>query len=131
MKIIVCFLLILINYSVFSRELKQFDKFWAVLTTVESSNNPKAIGDGGKAIGIAQIHKIYWQDSGIPGEYEQCFDINYSKRVVYAYLLKYSKTDNFEEWARIHNGGPTGNKKQSTINYWRKFKKIFLTLNNK
>lgn len=123
------------NLIGFGRELSNFNQFWEVLTQLESSNNPKAVGDNGLAIGIAQIHRVYWQDSGVPGKYEQCFDINYSKKIVYAYLLRYSKTDNFEEWARLHNGGcnwkkKKGQAKKNLDSYWAKFSVIMFNERN-
>lgn len=129
-KLILILFIFSFNLVVLGRELPDFDRFWVVLTKLESSNNPKAIGDGGKAIGIAQIHKIYFIDAQKNNEflqkysYSNCFDAEISKLVVKAYIVRYSKTDDFQEWARIHNGGPLGNKKQSTIKYWLKFKKM-------
>lgn len=114
-------------YACFGRELNDFDKFWPILTQLESSNNPKAVGDGGKAIGIAQIHEIYFLDAQKYDKnlrkykYSDCFNPEISKLVVISYLSKYCKSNSFEEWARIHNGGPLGNNKQSTIKYWKKF----------
>lgn len=121
-KYLIILFLFSLNNSIFARELKEFDKFWSVLTKLESNNNEKSVGDGGKAIGIAQIHYVYWLDSGVKGKYTQCFDKNYSKKVVYSYLLKYSKTDDFEEWTRLHNSGPGWrSKKKLTDNYYKKF----------
>ena len=39
------------------------DKLLPALALVESRNDPKAVGDGGDAIGIYQIHQSYWQDA--------------------------------------------------------------------
>jgi hypothetical protein len=84
-------------------------------------------GDNGKAIGPFQIHKAYWQDSGVRGSYSQCTNYDYSLKVVTAYLNRYApdavKSNDFEKLARIHNGGPQGHKKQATLGYWAKVKK--------
>ncbi len=106
-----------------------FGPFLKILSKLESSDNNRAIGDNGRAIGRYQIHKIYWSDAikydkSIGGKYEDCFNKEYSERIIKSYLLKYCKKFTFEEMARIHNGGPNGYKKQATIKYWARFLKI-------
>ena len=95
---------------------------------VESGGNDNCEdGDGGRAIGPFQIHRGYWIDSRIPGDYEDCRDRDYSERVVTAYMKRWCP----EAWqsrsprsveiiARIHNGGPRGHLKKSTEPYARK-----------
>lgn len=86
-----------------------------------------------KAIGPYQIWKIYWKDAlefdpTIGGKYEDCFDRQYSERVVIAYMKRYAtekrlgRTPRYEDMARIHNGGPNGHKKSATDKYWNKVK---------
>ena len=93
------------------------------------SNVPK--GDNGLARGPMQIHFKYWQDAiqydkTIGGTYADCDGYAYSVKVVTAYLNRYGKahitSGNYEALARIHNGGPSGYKNQSTVAYWRKYK---------
>lgn len=99
------------------------------IANVESNNNPNAIGDAGKAIGIYQIHRPYWQDAvdhdpSIGGEYKDCFNPEYARRVVIAYMDRYAPPNASDEiLARIHNGGPRGHKKSATLKYWSKVKK--------
>ena len=99
------------------------------LAWVESKNDPNAIGDGGAAIGIYQIHRVYWQDAvdfdkSLGGSYKDCFNPEYAKRVVRAYLKRYGSTNaTVEQLARIHNGGPKGYTKRATIKYWKKIQK--------
>jgi hypothetical protein len=99
------------------------------LVRVESKGDPKAIGDGGRAIGLLQIHRCYWQDAvefdkTLGGKYEDCFDPDYAKRVVRAYLRRYGTSDStLEQLARIHNGGPDGHKESATLKYWKKVKR--------
>ncbi len=84
-------------------------------------------GDGGRAIGPFQIHKIYWIDSAQPGEYQDCRRRAYAERVVEAYMLRYVP----EAWmagdaeiiARTHNGGPRGRFKRATDRYWERVSK--------
>lgn len=99
------------------------------IASVESNNNPNAIGDNGKAIGIYQIHRAYWQDAvdhdpSIGGEYKDCFNPEYARRIVIAYMDRYAPANASDETlARIHNGGPRGHKKSATLKYWSKVKK--------
>ena len=96
---------------------------------VESSGNDDAVGDNGKALGCLQIHKNYWIDSKIPGEHKDCFNRQYALQVFSSYMTRYAKeawTDpkkfDPEKIARIHNGGPTGYRKEATKKYWKKVK---------
>ncbi len=90
-----------------------------------------AIGDGGKALGPMQIHKVYWLDAVehdpslvANGEtYQSVRDRTYARRVVMAYWSRYAKSWTSEELARIHNGGPKGYAKRATLGYWAKVKK--------
>lgn len=134
-KIILIFSFFLVTFNGISRDLKDFDRFYSIISKLESNNNPKAIGDNGLAIGIAQIHKNYFIDAQkydknlINNSYLDCFRVDISKKIVYAYLLKYSKTNDFEEWCRLHNSGPDWkNKRELTNKYYQKFLKIQLTL---
>lgn len=101
---------------------------------VESSRRlGPIVGDDGNALGPFQIHKNYWKDSGIAGDYSQCADYNYSKRVVRAYLTRYGrefiKKNDLQALARIHNGGPHGHKNPNTLKYWTKVHHILLISN--
>jgi hypothetical protein len=108
---------------------------------VESRGDANAIGDGGKAVGAYQIHKIYVDDCNrilkLNGEskrvtYDDRFD-SYESRKITAYVTGYyanavwgdkphTPLQFMETAARIHNGGPTGYKKESTKAYWAKVK---------
>lgn len=88
-----------------------------------------AVGDGGKAIGPFQIHRCYWQDAidydpNIGGVYADCKSEEYARKVVSAYMRRYSpKGAGDEVMARIHNGGPSGHRKSATVKYWNKVRK--------
>lgn len=87
----------------------------------------KAVGDNGKAIGPFQIHYVYWKDAveydpSIGGKYSDCKNEEYARKVVVAYLSRYTPNWNPQTVARIHNGGPKGHKKSATIKYWNKVK---------
>ena len=93
---------------------------------VESSGDDAAIGDGGKAIGPYQIWRVYWLDaceydpSLKSRPYEACFEPEYARRVVIAYLSRYGAGKSAKDLARIHNGGPRGHRKSATLEYWDK-----------
>jgi hypothetical protein len=103
--------------------------FFRALHIVETSGRTGAIlGDNGRALGPLQIHRGYHADSRVSGDYARCADLDYSKRVVAAYLQRYAP----QAWdagdvvtlARIHNGGPRGASKPATINYANKVARL-------
>ena len=103
---------------------------------VESNNNPKAIGDNGKAFGILQIHKGYVNEVNnlykTNYKHKDMFCVKKSKEVTKKYLSYwgkvYAKTNNKqptkEVLSKIHNGGPKGYLKPETKGYWLKVKKV-------
>jgi len=84
----------------------------------------KATGDGNKAIGPFQIHRPYWEDSKVPGKYEDCREPEYARKVVQAYWKRYAAKAliavDVETLARIHNGGPDGARQECTLPFWSK-----------
>lgn len=95
---------------------------------VETGGRLGAIkGDNGRALGPLQIHRAYWIDSGVEGKYEDCASLDYSIKVLRAYMRRYAsaaiKANDLETIARIHNGGPRGYKKAATLGYWQKVRK--------
>lgn len=92
--------------------------------TSDMDNPPD--GDGGRSIGPYQIQRAYWQDSGVPGSYEDCRDAEYARRVVMAYWRRWvpEALENYdpEVLARTHNGGPRGATKAATEPYWERVK---------
>ena len=85
-------------------------------------------GDGGLARGPLQIHRVYWIDAQIMGRYEQVDSLRYATKTLVNYMLRYCPDalfrDDWETMARIHNGGPEGHKKASTLGYWRDVEKF-------
>ena len=115
-------------------------KLLNAIKSVESSGNASAIGDNGKAVGAYQLHKVYVDDvnnilknkgSKIRFTYSDRFNAHKSRVMTYIYLNHYGKVyerktgkkASLEVLARIHNGGPSGYKKQATLKYWHKVKK--------
>ena len=105
------------------------DSFFRALHIVETSGRTGPIlGDGGRALGPLQIHRAYHADARIGGDYARCADLDYSRRVVSAYLQRYAPqawaAGDVTTLARIHNGGPRGASKQATINYAAKVTRL-------
>ena len=95
-----------------------------------------ALGDGGKAFGPYQIWSPYWQDSRVKGSHAHCLNSKaYSEKVMQGYMFRYAPRElgrlmagkgtmaDVEKVSRIHNGGPKGWKRKSTLGYWAKIKR--------
>ena len=100
------------------------DSFWRALHLVETSGKlGPTIGDQGRSLGPLQISRAYHKDSrvGNDSDYARCADLEYSKKVVTAYLQRYAPTayaaGDVEVLARVHNGGPKGATKTVTKGY--------------
>ena len=105
------------------------DSFFRALHVVETSGRTGAIiGDQGRALGPLQIHKAYHADARIGGDYSRCADLDYSRRVVTAYLQRYAPqawaSGDVVTLARIHNGGPRGASKPATVAYAAKVARL-------
>ena len=117
------------------------DLFYAMIW-VESGGDPNAVGKKGE-IGVFQISKIYVDDVNMlnqfrnprykyfaPPVWEYCHrkDPILSWEIVTDYMACYATKERLgreptlEDMARIHNGGPTGWKKECTKVYWEKVK---------
>lgn len=111
--------------------------FLKALAWQESSWNPKAFNKSENAVGIYQIRPIYLEDvqridrSFLKFKHKDMYFPVYADMVVNRYLIYYGKhykkvtgkEPTTEIFARIHNGGPYGWRKDSTIKYWNKIKK--------
>jgi soluble lytic murein transglycosylase-like protein len=103
-----------------------------LLEAVESGGRPRVVGDGGKAVGVLQLHGIYVQDvnriSGKTFSGADRLDPGRSREMATLYLNYWGrryeretgKSATPEVLARIHNGGPQGWQKKATLPYWRK-----------
>jgi hypothetical protein len=100
------------------------DNFFRALHIVETSGKlGPMIGDQWRSLGPLQISRAYHKDSrvGNDSDYLRCADLEYSKKVVTAYLQRYAPqawvAGDVETLARVHNGGPKGATKPSTKGY--------------
>jgi hypothetical protein len=105
---------------------------WEAVCAVESNGNPLAVGDGGRAAGIAQIWAITVRDvnrfAGTKFTLNDRFDPEKSRQMFRLYTEHYGKGKSDEVKARIWNGGPnamkaTGQKLTNLNRYWNKIKK--------
>lgn len=91
---------------------------------VESAGNDRAIGDGGRSKGPYQITRAYWSDAcqfgGVRWNYDELvWSRSHSEQVMLWYWQRYGATTH-EQRARMHNGGPRGHLKPTTLPYWNK-----------
>jgi hypothetical protein len=109
-------------------DLNGIDRLLDAIAKVESRNDSAAIGDGGDALGVYQIHRRYWADGtkflGVNWSYAEARNSAKARAVVRAYLLHYGRGCSLLDMARIHNGGPGGNRKPETLIYARKIARI-------
>ena len=107
-----------------------------VLIMVESGGNDSAIGDGGMSYGPLQIQQAYIDDvnqfTGSSWVHNDAFDRKKAIIIFRGYMQRYATkarlghSPTIEDIARIHNGGPNGYKRKSTLPYWTKVKKEML-----
>jgi hypothetical protein len=107
------------------RPINEFELLLNAIELQESGGDHNASGDGGNAVGSFQIWKIMVDDvnriivKSDEGQftYADRYDSGYSRRMCRIYLDHYCKTMTYEQMARCWNGGPTGYKKPSTLQY--------------
>jgi len=91
-----------------------------VLACVESNNDPNAVGIG-PGPGPLSDPSAYWEDGtrllGVNWPYREAFNPDKARCVVRAYLLHHGANKTIADMARIHNGGPSGHRRRSTLCY--------------
>lgn len=112
----------------------ELDRLIPALVKVESSGNPRAVGDAGRALGALQIWSVVVVDvnrvHGTRYVHADAFDPAKAERICRLYLAIYctprrlGRTPTLEDAARIWNGGPNGYRKASTVSYWQKVAKV-------
>lgn len=115
-----------------SSQAVTMDQFLDAVRQVETGGQANdgrdAVGDGGRSIGPYQIGRLYWEDSKVPGRWEDVRDRAYAERVMVAYWARYCpqalKDRDWETLARVHNGGPAGHRKKATLAYWDRVRRI-------
>lgn len=105
------------------------DALWRAVCLAESSGNPRAVGDGGRAVGIAQIWAITVEDCNrIAGRarwtLNDRLDPVASRAMFEVYMTHYVPRGTIEDAARTWNGGPRGRFKATTVGYANKVIRI-------
>ena len=131
--------LLLLAVSAWGEETEEQKLFLDSIQNVESGgrDNPPD-GDDGKAIGPDQIWKPYFTDAIASDrslrdlKYEDCRDPAKARLVVIAYMKRYApaawKNGDWKTCARIHNGGPKGAQKKTTMAYWQKVQNAMIKI---
>ena len=106
----------------------EIEQLLPALQVVESNNQVDAIGDGGRAAGILQIHPIMVKECNrILGRewftLADRFSVSRSRAMARVYFGHYGKGWTLEQAARAWNGGPKGYTKKATLKYWGKVKR--------
>jgi hypothetical protein len=114
------------------RPVLDLDRLYLALVEVESGGDPRAVGDGGRAVGVLQIHPIMVRDlNRIAGRERWSLDSRLSPTASRAMLEEYLDhygAASYEEAARKWNGGPDGHTQGCTLGYWDKVRAELLTL---
>jgi hypothetical protein len=108
---------------------KTFDDFVLAIHQHESDLRVGPIyGDGGRSYGPLQISYKAWRDAqrfdrSIGGKYADCSSLEYSKKVMQAYLQQHDAAalarGDWETCARLWNSGPAWRTKiRKTNQYW-------------
>jgi hypothetical protein len=108
---------------------KNFEDFVAAIHQHETDNRVGRIyGDGGRSYGPLQISNKAWRDAlkfdrTIGGKYSDCSNLEYSKKVMRAYIQLHDAEalarGDWESCARLWNSGPAWRTKlRKTNEYW-------------
>ena len=110
-----------------------WDNLVEAVIQVESRGYDSAVGDNGKAVGCLQIHPIVVREVNRLVSKPYTLDDRYSRaKSIEMFNIISEEYDCCEEYtfmqyaeivARRWNGGPKGDKKTATLEYWEKVKK--------
>lgn len=97
----------------------------AAMMLVESHGDPSAIGDGGRALGVLQIHACAVADVnrrfGTQYRHRDALHARHAVRICRLYISMHAPAGaTAEHMARIWNGGPRGHLRPATLGYWRR-----------
>jgi len=135
--ILLVMLMCLPLYGSDNKEIRiTYRQLFDAIREVETGGHPNggrdAVGDSNTSNGPFQIQRAYWidatqHDKTIGGTYADVKNKAYAEKIMMSYWHRYgSKAPSAEELSRIHNGGPAGYKRNSTLGYWNKTRAIIL-----
>lgn len=108
-------------------EARENNALWRAVCIVESGNTPRAIGDQGRAVGIAQLWPIMVAECNrLAGRTRWTLADRYSpakSRQMFDFYMRQFRGKSAEFKARAWNGGPHGPKNPATKKYWSKIQK--------
>lgn len=124
------------------------DEQWRAIQMVETGgckDPEKSVGDNGRSYGPLQIMKSYysdavqqnpslasggrtWENTRGPGSFEYSMEVGNAYMNRYATEDRLGRTPNEDDFSRIHNGGPNGFRRDSTLDYANKVRS---NLNNR
>lgn len=132
MKIfITIFMSFIVAFSCKANKNNDINNLLDAIKIVESKNGKYKTGKNGES-GSYQIKRIVIDDvNRILKEkafkYDDTLDDDKSREICRIYILYWSKrhsVNTIESMARIWNGGPRGYRKESTIEYWHKIRRV-------
>tara|TARA_B100001093_G_scaffold510490_1_gene576473 strand:- start:102 stop:548 length:447 start_codon:yes stop_codon:yes gene_type:complete len=131
-KLLIILTSLMLVSTMYSQSDQPIEALIDAMIHVESNDNPNAIGDGGKAVGVLQIWKIMVDDvNRILRLYDVDHSFTYDDRYdreqsigmffvwLWHYFPNYTSAD-YQEIARAWNGGRSGRWSHSTRYYWYK-----------
>lgn len=126
-------LLLFISLSSFPTK-EDLNQIFNVIKHVETNNNPKAIGDDGRAYGVVQIHKVCILDVNktfnTEFRHKDAFNVIISKEIFKLYIRKgvnlfkkkHCRDPTEQEIVRMWNGGIyKGYRYRGTLKYYKRY----------
>lgn len=103
----------------------RFARLLPAIEFVESGGRSDAVGDGGRAVGVLQIHPVMVAECNrIVGRAEFTLADRLSparsREMFRVYVSRHARGASDEVVSRRWNGGPKGDAKAATLPYWRK-----------
>ena len=136
-KLITLIIFVVLSFSTYAQEQVPIEFLVDAIIHVESRGDSTAIGDGGRAVGILQIHPIMVREvnrilekngSDVRYTYNDRYSVEKSKEMFYVWKGYYHPNSSYEKIARCWNGGTNGHMFYCTNRYWRKVSDRLATL---
>jgi hypothetical protein len=118
---------VIVFLLVFATLTSANNRLWRAVCKVESHGNPRAVGDRGKSVGIAQISRAMVKECNrLVGKKKftltDRWSVHKSKKMFNLYMSQWPKAS-VKVKAMRWNGGPKGDHKVAALRYWKKIKR--------
>ena len=119
----------LVSLNTYAQDQVPIEFLVDAMIHVESRGDSTAIGDGGRAVGVLQIHPVMVREvnrilgkngSDVRYTYDDRYSVEKSKEMFYVWKGYYHPNSSYEKIARCWNGGTNGYIFYCTHRYWRK-----------